>query len=101
MMPPTTQSAIISSGLGTFWAIPAGDRKMPEPIVMPITSATELQSPSRRGKPPFVMCRAGLQFVVCRSGLQFVMCRAGLLGPPESLTHGMDPEDLALQKEHT
>ena len=52
----TLYSAIISSGLGTFCAIPAGDRNMPEPIVMPITSATELQSPSRRGKPPCVIC---------------------------------------------
>ena len=29
--------------------MPAGERKMPEPIVMPMTSATELQRPSVRG----------------------------------------------------
>ena len=39
-----------ASGSGTFCAMPAGDRKMPEPIVMPMTSATELQRPSVRGK---------------------------------------------------
>ncbi len=29
--------------------MPAGDRKMPEPIVIPMTNATELQSPNVRG----------------------------------------------------
>ena len=43
-------AASIASGLGTFWAMPAGERKMPEPIVMPTTSATELQKPSVRGR---------------------------------------------------
>jgi hypothetical protein len=43
--PPRIQSPIISIGLGTFCAMPAGARKMPEPIVMPTTRATELQSP--------------------------------------------------------
>jgi hypothetical protein len=49
MSPPTTQSSSMSVGSGTFCAMPAGDRKMPEPIVMPITSATELQRPNVRG----------------------------------------------------
>jgi hypothetical protein len=30
--------------------MPAGERKIPEPIVMPITRATELQRPSVRGR---------------------------------------------------
>ena len=47
-----TQSASTSVGLGTFWAMPAGERKMPEPIVMPMTSATELQRPRVRGRRP-------------------------------------------------
>ena len=29
--------------------MPAGERKMPEPIVVPMTTATALQRPSRRG----------------------------------------------------
>src|SRR5262245_3053514 len=49
MIPPTTHRATTSPGCGTFWAIPAGDRKMPDPIVIPTTSATELQRPSVRG----------------------------------------------------
>ena len=52
MRPPITHSAIISVGLGTFCAIPAGERKIPEPIVMPMTSATELQRPRVRGSLP-------------------------------------------------
>ena len=48
-MPPATHRAIISPGFGTFCAIPAGERKMPDPIVMPTTSATELHNPSVRG----------------------------------------------------
>src|SRR5580704_6133061 len=39
----------MSNGLGTRRAIPAGDRKMPDPIVIPTTIATELQMPSLRG----------------------------------------------------
>src|SRR5262245_13027411 len=49
MAPPMIQSSSISRGSGTFWAIPAGERKMPEPIVIPTTSATELHSPRVRG----------------------------------------------------
>jgi hypothetical protein len=39
--------------------MPAGDRKMPEPIVVPTRTAIALQSPSRRGNsvpaPAFVL----------------------------------------------
>ncbi len=47
--PPTTHNASMSVGSGTFCAMPAGDRKIPEPMVIPTTSATELQRPSVRG----------------------------------------------------
>src|ERR1041384_2107346 len=46
--PPRTQTASISVGSGTRAAIWAGVRKMPEPIVMPMTKPTELQKPRRR-----------------------------------------------------
>ncbi|OFW13193.1 MAG: hypothetical protein A3F69_00245 [Acidobacteria bacterium RIFCSPLOWO2_12_FULL_66_10] len=48
--PPTTHRPSITSGSGACRAIPAGDRKMPEPIVMPTTSATELQGPRVLGR---------------------------------------------------
>src|SRR5262249_48431020 len=37
-------------GSGTFCAIPAGERQMPEPSAIPTTSATPLQRPSVRGR---------------------------------------------------
>ena len=52
---PPVNRAAASMGSGTFWAIPAGERKIPEPIVIPTTSATELQSPSVRGSLLFCM----------------------------------------------
>jgi len=38
-------------GPGILSAIPAGDRKMPEPIVEPTTTAVALQRPIRLGRP--------------------------------------------------
>ena len=52
MAPPATHRPIITKGLGAWREIPAGDRKIPEPMVMPTTSATELHSPSVRGRRP-------------------------------------------------
>src|SRR6188508_1512732 len=46
--PPRTQTASISVGSGTRVAITAGVRKMPEPMVMPITRPIEGQSPRLR-----------------------------------------------------
>jgi hypothetical protein len=46
--PPRTQTLIINMGSGTRVAMPAGVRKMPEPIVMPTTMPMELQRPRRR-----------------------------------------------------
>ena len=48
-MPPAIQTPNSGSGPGSRRAIPAGVRKMPEPIVMPMTTAIALHSPSRRG----------------------------------------------------
>jgi hypothetical protein len=39
------------SGPGIRSAIPAGDRKIPEPMVDPTTTAIALQRPIRRGSP--------------------------------------------------
>src|SRR5207237_829171 len=60
--PPPIQSPIITTGLGACRAMPAGDRKMPDPMVMPTTSATELHSPRVRGSLPdeVVVADAGL-----------------------------------------
>jgi len=49
--PPTSQTPSIADALGTRAAIVAGVRKIPEPIVMPITMPTELQKPRRRLSP--------------------------------------------------
>ena len=46
--PPSTQTPIIHTGSGTRVAMPAGVRKMPPPIVMPMTRPIELQRPSLR-----------------------------------------------------
>ena len=46
--PPRIQTPIIQTGSGTRSAMPAGVRKMPPPIVMPITRPIELTSPSER-----------------------------------------------------
>ncbi len=46
--PPSTHTPIINIGSGTRVAMPAGVRKMPPPIVMPITRPIELHKPSLR-----------------------------------------------------
>src|SRR5688500_14584658 len=46
--PPITQTASIMVGSGTRVAMPAGVRKMPPPMVIPMTIPIELQSPRRR-----------------------------------------------------
>ena len=46
--PPATHAINIGPGPGSRSAMPAGDRKIPEPIVEPITTAIALQSPMRR-----------------------------------------------------
>src|SRR5918993_3299926 len=46
--PPTIQTASIMVGSGTRVAMPAGVRKIPPPMVMPMTIPIELQSPRRR-----------------------------------------------------
>ena len=48
-MPPVAQTAIRGNGPGSLSAIPAGDRKIPEPIVVPTRTAMALHSPKRRG----------------------------------------------------
>ena len=47
--PPTIQIEKSGSGPGSRSAMLAGERKMPEPIVVPMTTATALHKPSRRG----------------------------------------------------
>jgi hypothetical protein len=39
------------NGPGILSAIPAGDRKIPDPIVDPTTTAMALHKPMRRGSP--------------------------------------------------
>src|SRR6266566_5136656 len=48
--PPSTQLSKNSGTSSTRWAIVAGVRKIPLPIVEPITTATALHRPSRRGR---------------------------------------------------
>ena len=48
-MPPVAQTARRGNGPGSLSAIPAGDRKMPEPIVVPTRTAIALHRPNRRG----------------------------------------------------
>src|SRR5207237_10829947 len=52
------------SGPGSLAAIPAGERKIPEPMVEPTRTATELQRPSRRGNDD---ARANSESVRCAS----------------------------------
>ena len=47
-MPPITQTESIGMGPGSLSAMPAGERKMPEPMVEPITTAMAVHSPMRR-----------------------------------------------------
>ena len=46
--PPSTQTPSMNTGSGTRVAMPAGVRKMPPPIVMPITRPIELHRPNLR-----------------------------------------------------
>src|SRR6476469_8580260 len=46
--PPATHTDISGSGPGSLAAMPAGERKIPEPIVDPTSTATALQRPSCR-----------------------------------------------------
>src|SRR5579862_3130503 len=48
-MPPTTQTAMNAVGDGNRFAIDAGERKMPEPIVVPTTTTRASKRPIRRG----------------------------------------------------
>ena len=48
-MPPKSHTESSGSGPGSLSAMPAGDRKIPEPIVEPMSTATALKRPSRRG----------------------------------------------------
>src|SRR5215211_7327287 len=46
--PPATHTDMSGSGPGSLSAMPAGERKIPEPIVEPTSTATALQRPSWR-----------------------------------------------------
>src|SRR5688572_26193801 len=46
--PPATHTDMSGSGPGSLSVMPAGERKIPEPIVDPTRTATALQSPSWR-----------------------------------------------------
>ncbi len=50
-MPPTTQTASMTSGAFTPAATVAGTMKMPEPIMVPTTMAVMLPAPRQRTKP--------------------------------------------------
>ena len=50
-IPPATQDMSIGTGPGSLSAMPAGDRKIPEPTVEPMTTAMALQRPMRRSRP--------------------------------------------------
>src|SRR5215831_10681852 len=52
--PPAIHTLKSGNGPGSRFAMPAGVRKIPEPIVMPMTTATALQRPSCRGSVPGV-----------------------------------------------
>src|SRR4051794_20069216 len=58
-IPPPTQIAASGSGPGNLSAIPAGDRKIPDPIVDPTRTATALHIPRRRGRADDVVRFAG------------------------------------------
>src|SRR5215207_6848899 len=50
-IPPTTHTASMAPGPGNLFAMPAGDRKIPDPMVIPTTIETALHSPRRLGSP--------------------------------------------------
>src|ERR1043166_5639874 len=49
-MPPAIQMEKTGSGPGRRFATLAGVRKIPDPIVVPMTTATALQRPRERGR---------------------------------------------------
>jgi hypothetical protein len=53
-MPPAIQTMNTAAGPGRRFVTLAGVRKIPEPIVMPMTTAMQLHSPSLRGSSPVV-----------------------------------------------
>src|SRR5215212_125356 len=55
MTPPSTHTPSITHGSGSSRAIPTGVRKMPEPMVIPTTSPTELHKPRVLGRRPVVV----------------------------------------------
>src|SRR5689334_7752708 len=59
--PPTTQTDSIAPGPGSRFAIPAGDRKIPDPIVMPTTTVIAPNRPRRRGRLSFPVEVAGIR----------------------------------------
>src|SRR5581483_4089771 len=48
-MPPATHTAINAVGVGSRFAIAAGERKMPQPTAVPTTTTSASNSPMRRG----------------------------------------------------
>src|SRR5688572_17446958 len=52
-MPPTTQTASMAPGPGSRSAMPAGDRKIPDPMVIPTTIVMAPKSPRRLGSASF------------------------------------------------
>ena len=62
MMPPRIQTASIIVGSGTREAMPAGVRKMPPPIVMPMTMPIELSRPRLRTS----LAIGGGSYPICR-----------------------------------
>src|SRR3954464_998920 len=58
-IPPTTHTASIAPGPGRRFAIPAGDREISDPMGIPMTIVTALQSPRRLGSPSLPAVPAG------------------------------------------
>ena len=58
--PPTTQTASMAPGPGSLLAIPAGDRNIPDPMVMPTTTVIAPNRPRRRGRLSFPVAVAGM-----------------------------------------
>ncbi len=58
-MPPTTQTASMRTGAGTATAISEGDRKIPEPMIPPMTIMMTSQRLRTRGKAIFVLSTVG------------------------------------------
>jgi hypothetical protein len=69
--PPAAHKPNTTSGAATLAATPAGDRKIPEPIVMPTTIAAALQIPSVRGS----VAEAVTGVSICFQPLSFAQAR--------------------------